>query len=158
MIFQGEIELSACVTSHNAGILGKWRKILVMMVLWYLLVCSFLSTYTSNFKSSMWSSVSFKVWSLINSPQLDCSGFTATAAAAAQKSGAKNGKHRVTSLKRSSKCFWRALTNAAFLIRTVIYSRIIQLKINFLDLNLDGKNVWDKLQENLCHVYSHTLC
>lgn len=46
-----------------------------------------------------------KVWSLIKSPQLDCSGFTATTAVAAQRSGAKNGKQRVTSLKRSSKCF-----------------------------------------------------
>lgn len=49
--------------------------------------------------------VCFKVWSLINNPQLDCSGFTATTAVAAQKSGAKNGKQRVTNLKRSNKCF-----------------------------------------------------
>ncbi|XP_021928730.1 beta-1,3-galactosyltransferase 1-like isoform X2 [Zootermopsis nevadensis] len=45
-----------------------------------------------------------KVWSLMNNPQLDCTGFTITSAAA-QKSGAKNGKQHFINLKRSSKCF-----------------------------------------------------
>ncbi|XP_069687568.1 beta-1,3-galactosyltransferase 1-like isoform X2 [Periplaneta americana] len=45
-----------------------------------------------------------KVWSQMNSPQLDCSSFTASTTAA-QKSGAKSGKQRITGLKRSNKCF-----------------------------------------------------
>lgn len=101
-----------------------------------------------------------KVWSLMNNPQLDCTGFTITSAAA-QKSGAKNGKQHFINLKRSSKCFWRTVTNVAsiveeniniwrrkkklFYVRVVIYNKVKQFKIIFRDLNLDGNEHLSKI-------------
>ncbi|PSN51472.1 hypothetical protein C0J52_00709 [Blattella germanica] len=48
-----------------------------------------------------------KVWTQMKNPQLDCSSYTTSMAAAAQKAGAKNGKQRIIGLKRStSKTFF----------------------------------------------------
>ena len=97
MIFQGELEPLTRSVLNTTIMIGK-------LFVWYIIVL-ILCVVPSRAVMYLITLVCLKVWSLINSPQLDCSSFTATTAVAAQKSGAKNGKQRVTNLKRSSKCF-----------------------------------------------------